>query len=203
MRPTLDIGRLLTLANYRVTQRLEENARVALYRAVDASGRSVILKITHEARPDRQQISRLRREYEILQRLQPACGGGLPQPFALLPIDTSLAMAIEDIGGESLDALIKSGAARAMPVSDFLTLAASLVDTLARVHDAQIVHRDIKPANIVLDIAGNRIQLIDFGLASRITHHARANRTATRRSARRLTPLHGTRTDGADEPCHR
>ena len=41
---------------------------------------------------------------------------------------------------------------------------AQLVDTLAYMHDLQVLHRDVKPENILLD-AERRIKITDFGSA--------------------------------------
>lgn len=48
------------------------------------------------------------------------------------------------------------------PAIDYLQQAAS---GLAHIHSKGIIHRDIKPSNLMLDEAGGRIRVLDFGLA--------------------------------------
>ncbi|MEV8441744.1 serine/threonine-protein kinase [Actinosynnema sp. NPDC051121] len=45
------------------------------------------------------------------------------------------------------------------------TIGAQIAGVLAHVHANDVVHRDVKPSNILLDTAGRRAYLADFGLA--------------------------------------
>lgn len=40
-----------------------------------------------------------------------------------------------------------------------------LIDAIQRCHDRQIFHRDIKPENVLVDLDGEHVYIIDFGLA--------------------------------------
>jgi len=53
--------------------------------------------------------------------------------------------------------------------------ALAIVDALERVHDAHLIHKDINPSNIVWKPAGPEspqdvVKLIDFGIASELSH---------------------------------
>ena len=73
-------------------------------------------------------------------------------------------MAMEFVGGQSLDALIKSGAA--MPLAQKLRLAGAIAEALDHAHRLGVIHRDVKPGNVMLTEDG-RPKLMDFGIAKR------------------------------------
>ena len=57
-----------------------------------------------------------------------------------------------------------------MNIPNALTITYNVINTLARLHEtAGIVHGDIHTGNIVIDVVGNKLQLIDFGRAFRRT----------------------------------
>jgi serine/threonine protein kinase len=58
-----------------------------------------------------------------------------------------LYIVLELVEGQSLDALIKSGA---LTVSKTVEIILQVCDGLRAAHEAGIVHRDIKPANILI-----------------------------------------------------
>lgn len=68
---------------------------------------------------------------------------------------------------------------------DLRPLVASLLETLARVHDMGLLHRDIKPGNVIVDGSGRPV-LLDFGLV----RGAVAGPTITRIGAVMGTPLY-------------
>ncbi len=66
-------------------------------------------------------------------------------------------------------------AARRLPVPVVARIGRRLAEALACAHAAGVVHRDLKPANVMLDWAGDRVVITDFGLA----RSADAERTRT------------------------
>jgi len=158
-----------TLSNYRILQRLHEDTRTALYRALDRHGAPVILKMPADSAPGARLLTRLRDECGLLRELGRLEGCNVPKVVELIDHGPSRVLVMADIGGESLERLILSGAAAAEPLDGFFRNAQSLLATLGQVHQAHIVHRDIKPANIVINAAAGEVQLIDFGLASRLS----------------------------------
>ena len=52
-----------------------------------------------------------------------------------------------------------------MPVRETARLGSEVAQALMAVHAAGIIHRDLKPANILVESAGGRARLVDFGIA--------------------------------------
>jgi serine/threonine protein kinase len=72
-------------------------------------------------------------------------------------------LAMEFLDGESLDHLKEER----RPISLFQAVrwAKEIALGLAAAHDLGLIHRDIKPANIWLESPGQRVKILDFGLA--------------------------------------
>jgi TolB-like protein len=69
-------------------------------------------------------------------------------------------LVMELLDGEPLSVRLARGA---IPLTESLDMAATVLDALAALHRRGIVHRDLKPANIFLTPHG--LKLLDFGLA--------------------------------------
>jgi serine/threonine-protein kinase len=75
-------------------------------------------------------------------------------------------IAMEFVGGQSLDAVAKQ---KSLAVSRVVEIMAQVADALDAAHASHIMHRDIKPANISLNERG-QVKVLDFGLAKRMPH---------------------------------
>ncbi len=73
-------------------------------------------------------------------------------------------IAMELVEGRSLADLLASG-----PLTEEQALghARQLAEALATAHRAGVVHRDLKPANVIV-ASGDRLKILDFGLAKRV-----------------------------------
>ncbi|MDC0718130.1 protein kinase domain-containing protein [Nannocystis bainbridge] len=150
------------MSHYLVVEHLHDGAVFSLDRALDTTdNRPVVLKRLPAARSDPNERARLRREYEILQRLDLP---GVVRARALEEEDGELRLVLLDFGGNTLDARL-----RRAPLSllEFFDLAVQLADILDGVHRGGVLHKDIKPRNILVDHAG-QVQVIDFGIASEV-----------------------------------
>jgi len=86
----------------------------------------------------------------------------------------------EYIEGFTLDKYIDDIIARkiTVPESIILNIAMWLFSVLAYIHNAGYIHRDIKPENIMVDVAKNRLVLIDFGLTCSVKKKAKSRNIA-------------------------
>ncbi|WAS94498.1 protein kinase domain-containing protein [Nannocystis punicea] len=150
------------MRHYLVVEHLHDGAVFSLDRALDTTdNRPVVLKRLPAARSDPHERARLRREYEILRRLD---APGVVRARALEEEDGELRLVLLDFGGHTLDARLRRGS---LALLEFLDLAVQLADILDAVHRRGVLHKDIKPRNILVDHAG-QVQVIDFGIASEV-----------------------------------
>ncbi|WP_049946274.1 serine/threonine protein kinase [Butyrivibrio sp. WCD2001] len=70
---------------------------------------------------------------------------------------------MEYVEGETLKEHLKKCGGK-MPVAETLAMMKPVIESLAKVHEAQIIHRDISPDNIMIQ-EGGTVRLIDFGAA--------------------------------------
>ncbi len=89
-------------------------------------------------------------------------------------------LAMEFLDGESLWKRIERQ--KKLPVPEALRIARQIASALAAAHEKQIVHRDLKPDNIFIvpdseAPGGERIKLLDFGIAKMADEYRGAVRT--------------------------
>jgi TolB-like protein/Tfp pilus assembly protein PilF len=175
-----------TLSHFRITAKLGEGGMGQVYRAEDKElGREVAIKVLPEAvAGDPDHLERFRREAKVLASLnhpniaaiysiesaglEDASTLHRTQPHPPLaeggkgPKNPVHFLVMELVEGTTLDALMP---ATGLPLDRFLELAAPIADALASAHARGIVHRDLKPANVMVTNEGQRVKVLDFGLA--------------------------------------
>src|SRR5260221_3056621 len=77
--------------------------------------------------------------------------------------DGSAFLVMELLTGENLDRRMRRKGGR-LPVSEVLSLADQVLDTLEAAHSRGIIHRDIKPENVFMTREGV-VKVLDFGIA--------------------------------------
>ena len=154
MKTTLPGYKLLSLP-------LHEGVNTVIYRGVkESEPTQVIVKTLKAEYPTIEELARLRHEYKILTTLDMA---GIVKAHSLEKHNNGLALILEDFGGKSLKNLI---AAKHLQISEFLSLAIHLAQTLAQLHENKIIHKDIKPQNIIINSKTDKIKIIDFSIST-------------------------------------
>ncbi len=136
------------------------NARV--FRARDASGRIVALKLLHPGRATAEDLKRFQREFASLQRLD--------HPNVIEVYDASVTaghawLAMEFIDGCDLGGLVERWTASEPPDrwARVERILRGLCAALDVVHASGVVHRDLKPTNVLVTTEGDP-KLTDFGV---------------------------------------
>lgn len=149
------------IAHYRIVSQIYESANSLIYQAVaNSSARPVILKVLKEDYPAPSELTRYKQEYEITCSLEI---DGVIKAYNLLPYESTLAIVLEDFGGESLNILMKS---KKFALLEFLSIAIQIAETLGEIHAANVIHKDINPSNIVLNAETGQLKIIDFGIST-------------------------------------
>ncbi len=145
--------------------RLSDGRQSVVYRARRSSdSRRVILKVLRGPRPSPEAQARFQAEYQ-LTRL--AAGPGSVDCLELDDGDEPT-LVLVDVGATSLDQVVADGP---LEVADVLAIARQVAETLARIHDLGVIHKDVCPANLVWNRSTGAVELIDFGIASRLQRH--------------------------------
>ncbi len=141
---------------------LYESATTRVLRATRrGEQRSVVLKVLKEGELTRGYFERYQQEFELLKSLG---SPGVVRVIDFLRLPEGHTLVLEDQGGESLARRLARGALR---LPEFLAIAIGASEALAEVHLADVIHKDVSPGNLVVT-ANGAVQLIDFGIASRL-----------------------------------
>lgn len=160
---------MIEIAGFQVDEVLHQGPRATVARARRArDGEPVVLKVLPLADPDGRDVARLEVAWEVGRAFD------LPQlnrALERLEVGGLGVLVLEDIGGTSLAHRLAAGA---LDVATAVDVAIELTYALEALHAAGVVHRDVNPGNVV--VAGDRVQLIDFDVASRMPRELAAAR---------------------------
>jgi serine/threonine protein kinase len=153
------IGR--TLSHYQITAKIGAGGMGDVYRAEDTKlERDVAFKVLPgEMASDRTRLSRFQREAKTVAALNHP---NIVTIFSVEEADGIHFLTMELVAGKALDELIPAGG---LSLDRFLELATPIADAVASAHARGIVHRDLKPANVMVTDEGDRVKVLDFGLA--------------------------------------
>ena len=152
------------MPDFQIISRVYESANSLVYRAIlKRDELPIILKILKEDYPTPSELTRYRQEYEITSSLNIA---GVIKAYDLQRYQNTLTMFLEDFGGDSLAVLLNN---QTFSLSELLSIAVQIADTLVSIHAANIIHKDINPSNIVYNPTTRQVKLIDFGISTILT----------------------------------
>ncbi len=109
---------------------------------------------------DKMALERFRREVEAVAHLKHPGVPGFHDAGQLE--DGRFYLAMERLDGSDLDQLWSTGKCPRIELVEYIC---GSLGPLAAAHDHEIVHRDLKPANIFVADGGQRVVLLDFGVA--------------------------------------
>ena len=151
----------INLNNYNFTEIIYEGANTLIYRALRKSdSTSVIIKTLKTEYPTLEEITRLRHEYRILQKLDIE---GVIKPLGLVIYHNGIALILSDFKGVTLKKIISN---QSLELIQFLPIAIQIALILQTLHRNNIIHKDIKPNNILINAQTSEVQLIDFSISS-------------------------------------
>lgn len=147
------------LGGYRLVERIGSGGMSTVYRAYDAGGNSVALKLLHPAlAEDPSSRDRLRREVRMMQRVR---GPYVAQILDAETDQNEVFLVTELIEGPTLAADVNTSGIYLG--EDLARLGEELAEALQSIHRVGVLHRDLKPSNVMMDENGP--VLIDFGIA--------------------------------------
>jgi predicted ATPase len=166
------------LLGYQIIEELSQDSKTVVYRArlLTQKARSpqasepfqdantVIIKVLSSPYPTYQELVNFRHQYTIAKNLDLP---GVVRVHSLRELDLCYALVMEDFGAVSL---AKYAEECVLELPDVLTIAIQLTDTLEALGQQRIIHKDIKPSNILINPHTQEVKLIDFSIASRLTH---------------------------------
>jgi serine/threonine protein kinase len=150
-----------TIAGYRLLERVGEGGTAEVYRAEHPQRGQCAFKVLRaRLASDPTAVKRFLREAGYGSRVQHP---GVVRTYDYGEADGLYYLALEWAEGKSLaDYVHRAGPLAPAAVGP---LVRQLADALAAAHQAGIIHRDLKPENITYDPAGQRVKLLDFGIA--------------------------------------
>ena len=150
------------LDHYRLEELTARSGMASIFRATDRrTGLPVAVKVPHpEAECDPVFYERFQREAQIGREMDH------PGVMKVLASENQARVYIvmEWVEGSLLREIL--AAEGSLPPERALPVAIAICDALDQVHSRGVVHRDLKPENNMVG-AGDRIKLIDFGIAGK------------------------------------
>jgi serine/threonine protein kinase len=152
-----------TIGRYDIVELVGRGGMGVLYRARDPQlERDVALKMMHvDFTLDTTARERFQREARAIARLQHR---NVVTIHELGEVEGAPYIVMEFLGGQDLEALLKSGDYLRMSLPQKLDIAIQLCEGLAYAHEQGIVHRDIKPGNVRV-LEDGSVKILDFGIA--------------------------------------
>ncbi|NLD47102.1 MAG: AAA family ATPase, partial [Clostridiaceae bacterium] len=154
---------MIHLIGYKVTEEIYISENSTILRATrDSDNYPVVIKLLNREYPSAKELSAFIREYEIMNKMTLE---GAIKAYNMEKFNNSLAIIMEDIGGESVTKVLKSSKA---DITEKLSLAIQMTNSLIQIHKQNIVHKDVNPSNYVWNYKTNQVKIIDFGISAEL-----------------------------------
>jgi predicted ATPase/class 3 adenylate cyclase len=171
------------IPGFELVELIHESGPRIIIRAVRKSDRQpVILKTLSAPYPRTQDVAEIRREFQILQRLQ---NDGLQSDGVIrvhsLVTNPSGSLAIEmELFGISFADVMAQRNREPLALDFFFSIALRLVRILGLLHERDVVHKDIGPQNLLFDRGSGGLRLIDFGISSELSRERQSVTSSAR-----------------------
>jgi predicted ATPase/class 3 adenylate cyclase len=155
---------MVAIAGYEIRVPVHRSHLRSIYSAIRvADDLPVMIKTLNAEYPSKHDVARLQREFKIIQRLQ--CIEGVIRVHALETYGNgNLALVLEPFGHSLAEQIMARDRG---PLDRFFKIATSLAETLAGIHELDVVHKNVEPHSVLIDAAG-ALRLIDFGISSEL-----------------------------------
>ena len=156
------------IQGYEILETIHRTDLIKICRARRLSdGLDVVVKTLEPEYPSRQQVAELRREFQVLERLQKV--PSVIRAYALESYGNgNVALALESFGRSVADQIAAEGR-RSLPLGRALALAAAVAEALGQIHELDVIHKSVIPRNILVGSRPDAIRLIDFRISSELS----------------------------------
>lgn len=150
----------LKFAGYETIISLYQDDSVCIYRGIHSQTKQpVIIKVIPELESNSTAYERLQNELLITAQLEDRY---VLRAIELVNINKSFALIFEDFDAITLKKYIED---HTIGLVSFLNIAIGLCQSLASIHQKNIIHKDIKPSNILIHPDTQTIKITDFGIS--------------------------------------
>jgi serine/threonine protein kinase len=125
-------------------------------------GKPVLLKVLNYEFPAPLDIAQFYNEYEMLDGLSMP---GIRNVLKRTKVKNRHAIFLEWIEAPTISDAFRN---KQSDVIDFLHIAIAIAQSIGEIHRNNIIHKDITPFNILVNLQKREVQLIDFGISSKI-----------------------------------
>lgn len=131
---------------------------------------------------DGPRLSSLKREVTLARVLQQTLGerADFVQPSAWNFETAPFWIELPYAGRNLADWAAAQGGIAALPLERRIALLADIAETVAAAHGAGVLHKDLKPTNVLIDAAGSRPRVVDFGCGALLDPERLAELEVTR-----------------------
>ena len=150
---------------YKIKNKIYQSTRSIIYSAQrEDDKKQVVIKTLFEDYPSRHEIARFHYEFQIQNKVE---SEAIVEVYSLENRDNKPVIVMEQFGEDLTNLITKN---KGIDLTFFLDLAIQISKAIGEIHQHFIIHKDIKPHNILIDKQTKKIKIIDFGIATELSH---------------------------------